>query len=145
MIFDWGRTLHDPETDTLFRGVATLLQKLSPAYDLVLVSLAKSDSPENRRERIAASGIAHHFKLILVGGEEKNELYEKALETLGAAPRDVVVVDDQVLRGVRWGNQRGTRTIWLRNGKFARELPTQETGNPTFTITNITEVASLPL
>jgi len=143
IIFDWGRTLYDPETDGLFVGVAELVPELAKYYSLVLVSLAKNDSPEERRRKIEESGIAKHFKLVLVGGEDKDEMYEKVLKELAVTPENIVVVDDRMLRGIAWGNRRGARTVWLRKGKFSDELPTEETGHPTFTVSDITEVKNL--
>ena len=143
IIFDWGRTLHDPETDTLFSGVLETVQNLSKNYSLALVSLAKSDSPEKRRKKIEESGVAEYFKLILVGEDNKNAMYEKVLTDLKVTPKEVVIVDDRIVRGVAWGNYKGAVTVWLRKGKFAEELPSQETGDPTFTINDITELNNL--
>lgn len=143
IIFDWGRTLHDPESNSLFNGVRELLERLSKDYALALVSLAKSDDPETRRRKIEESGIAKYFKSILVGGEDKNEMYEKVLTILNNEPKDLIVVDDRVFQGIAWGNQKGAMTVWLRNRKFADELPTQETGNPTYTINDIKELVAI--
>lgn len=135
--------MHDPATDKLFEGVLGLVKKLSSHYNLVLVSLARSESPEGRLRKIEKSGIAGYFKLILIGDEDKDELYEKALADLAITPEEVAVVDDQIIRGIAWGNRRDAITVWLRKGKFAHELPTKETGTPTFIINNIMEIRSL--
>ena len=145
IIFDWGRTLHDPETYTLFAGVTVLIPEFAKYYSLILVSLAKSDSPEERRRKIEGSGIAENFKLILVGEKDKDEMYEKALIDFDVMPKQVVVVDDRVKRGITWGNRRGATTVWLKNGKFAQELPTQETGKPSFIISDIAELKNILL
>ena len=145
IIFDWGRTLHDPETERLFAGVAELVPELAKYYSLVLVSLAKSDSPEERRRKIEESGIAENFKLILVGEEGKDKMCEKALTYLGVSPQQVMVVDDRVRRGITWGNHRGATTVWLKKGKFAQEPPTQESGGPSFIISDIAELRNILL
>lgn len=135
--------MHDPATDKLFEGVLRLVKKLSSYYNLVLVSLARSESLEERRRKIEESGIAGYFKLVLVGDEDKTKCYEKVLTDLKVLPEEVVVVDDRIVRGIAWGNRRGAITVWFRNGKFANELPTKETGTPNFTINNITEVGTV--
>jgi FMN phosphatase YigB (HAD superfamily) len=145
VIFDWGRTLHDPETDALFDGVSEMAEELSRCYQLVLVSLAKSDSPEGRRKKIEESGIAGYFKFIIAGGGNKIEICEEALADLGLMPEEVAIVDDQVIRGIAWGNHRGATTVWVKKGKFAGELPTKETGDPTFTVSDIVELKNLLL
>lgn len=135
--------MHDPETDTLFPGVFELIRELSKDYLLVLISLAVTASSEKRRESIEESGIAKYFKLILVNEENKDEMYERALAELGVKPEEVAVVDDQVCRGIRWGNSRGAMTIWLKRGKFADELPTKETGDPAQVIGDIRELSPI--
>ncbi len=131
IIFDWGRTLHDLETGTLFNGVPELLKELSAQYVLALVSLAVSETTEERRKKIDESGVAQYFTLILVGGENKDEMYERVLSELNITVQNTIVVDDQVIRGISWGNNRRAETIWVRWGKFADILPTDETGTPT--------------
>lgn len=143
IIFDWGRTLHDPETDALFNGVLEMIQELSECYKLVLVSLAKSDSPAGRRKKIEESDIAKYFNLIFVGGDDKDEMYEKALMDLDIVPEEAIIVDDRVMRGIAWGSRRGATTVWFKKGKFSEELPTKETGNPTFIINDSIELRDL--
>ncbi len=86
IIFDWGRTLHDPDTDGLFPGALEIVRELSGAYTLALVSLAKSQDPLARRRTIAESGLAPYFKIILVGDEGKDDMYEEALAACAASP-----------------------------------------------------------
>ncbi len=143
IFFDWGRTLYDPETEELFDGVPNLLEELSKKYLLVVISLAANEPVEARRARVENSGVMRKFKLISIGAEDKDEMYEKALSDLGITARDVVVVDDRVVRGIAWGNQHGAQTIWVKKGKFSGEVPTQETGEPNFIVTDIKNIKEL--
>lgn len=143
IIFDWGRTIHDPERDILFEGVMDLIPEFAKKYTLTLVSLAKSDTPEGRSLRIAESGIAQFFQHIFVGEHGKDEMYEKLLAELQIDPSNIAVVDDRVVRGIAWGNRKGATTIWFQNGKFAEELPDEITGNPTHTITSFLELKNI--
>ncbi len=145
IFFDWGGTLHDPQGDVLFPGVPELLRKLAERYTLVLISLAKSAAPDARREKIKNSGIESYFKLILVGADDKDEMYEQALKDLAVSPEEVAVIDDRTIRGIAWGNRQGAMTIWIKRGKFASEGPTEETGQPVHRIDAVTEVAGILL
>lgn len=50
IIFDFGRTLYDRETDRVFPEAFEVLEKLSPKYKVALVSLApKGDLEERKR------------------------------------------------------------------------------------------------
>jgi FMN phosphatase YigB (HAD superfamily) len=140
VLFDWGRTLYDTEANNLFSGVSEMLRELSKRFDLVLVSLAKNDSPEERRKKIEASGIAGYFKFVFIGGEDKDAMYEEALLKLNLQAAEVIIVDDRMIRGIAWGNRVGATTVWFRNGKFSDEVSTKETGNPTFVVGTITEL-----
>ena len=143
VIFDWGRTLHDPDTDGLFPGTQEVLEELSKRYTLALVTLAKSQSPEDRRHTIRESEIAPYFRAIIVGSEEKDALYEEVLKELALLPENVAVVDDRTIRGISLGNRSGAMTIWMRRGKFAEELPIEETGDPTHTITDLSALTRI--
>ena len=143
LIFDWGRTIHDPERDILFEGVTELIPEFAAKYTLALVSLAKSETPEGRRKSIEESGIAQYFDHILVGADDKNEMYEKLLTELAVNPQEIALIDDRTVRGIAWGNRKGATTIWFQNGKFALELPTQETGDPTHIISSFEELKNI--
>ncbi len=145
IIFDWGRTLHDPDADGLFEGTPEVILGLSQKYKLVLVSLAKSQSEDERRKTIAESGIAEYFEIILIGEENKGNIYEEAIKELALSHREVAVVDDRMVRGISWGNKVGAVTIWLCRGKFSGELPTEKTGTPTKIIRDIRELPLLSL
>jgi len=44
---------------------------------------------------------------------------------------------------LKYGNLRGHPTVWLQKGKFADELPNEETKSPTFTIRTLEELADI--
>ena len=143
IIFDWGRTLYDPDAKSLLSGASETLQILKRKHLLAVVALASDGDIERRQRALKESGIETLFSLVLFGAENKDALYKQALNDLQINPSEVVIVDDRVIRGVRWGNQNGAKTIWLRRGKFSEELPDADTGEPTHTITDISELVGL--
>ncbi len=143
ILFDWGRTLYDPETKELFPGVTTLLCALSARYTLAIVCLATDGDYERRRRVMQENDIERLFSGIYMAEEGKDKLYENALLELGFQAEQAVVVDDRAVRGIRWGAQRGAQTVWVCRGKFAEERPTAETGYPTHTIQDITELSQI--
>jgi FMN phosphatase YigB (HAD superfamily) len=140
IIFDWGGTLHDPMAKELFPGTVEVLDKLSKAYTLALVSLAKSQPYAERMKSIEENGIVPYFKKILVDEEDKDDLYEKLVRDFNMKPENIAVVDDRTIRGIAWGNRRGTMTVWVKRGRFANELPNEITGEPTHTIEDLNEL-----
>jgi FMN phosphatase YigB (HAD superfamily) len=145
IIFDWGRTLYDSENQMLFPGTENMLQILSTLYILVIVSLASDGNIEKRIQALRESGVEKYFAAVYLAQNDKDSLYELALSRLALVSREVAIVDDRVVRGITWGNACGATTIWLRRGKFANEEPDEETGPPTYIISTLEEVCSLPL
>ena len=147
LIFDWGRTLYDPEAGAPFPDAPLVLDALAATYRRAIVSLVSGD---DYRARVAARhdvlrehDLARHFAAILFGQSDKDRLYREALALLALTPAKVAVIDDRVIRGVAWGNRHGATTIWLRNGKFRDEVPSTQTGTPTHTICRLEELPGL--
>jgi FMN phosphatase YigB (HAD superfamily) len=143
IIFDWSGTLHDKKGGVLYDGVADVLAELSAKYVLALISLAASETSEERRKVIGASGVARYFEIILVDDKNKDAMYENALAQLRVSPKEVAVVDDRVIRGVAWGNRHGATTIWVRRGEFADDMPTAATGEPTIIIKDVRDLRDI--
>src|SRR5450432_700957 len=111
IIFDWGRTLYDSENQVLFPGTEKVLQILSKLYLLVIVSLASDGNIEKRIQILHECGIEKYFAAVYFAQNDKDSLYELALSRLAIASREVAIVDDRVVRGIRWGNACGATTI----------------------------------
>ena len=141
IIFDWGRTLFDNETNALFPETKDLLAYLAVNYTLAIVSIAKAESIEHRERVIDEHSLRALFASIMfVGADAKYTAYERTLKELGYAAEQTIVLDDRTIRGIAWGNRNCATTIWLQNGKFANELPNETTGEPTHTIHKLGEL-----
>jgi FMN phosphatase YigB (HAD superfamily) len=145
IIFDWGRTLYDSENQMLFPGTEAILQILSKLYLLVIVSLVSDGNIEKMLQIVRECGIEKYFTAVYFAQNDKDSLYAMALSHLALTPRQIAIVDDRVVRGIRWGNANGATTIWLRQGKFMREEPDGKTGPPTYIVSSLEEVCSLRL
>ncbi len=141
IIFDWGRTLYNPETERLFSDTIEVLDHLSQKYILAIVALATAgeEKIQERLRIIKENNLEQYFESILFDTKDKDSMYAKTLRALELKPEEAVIVDDRVIRGIKWGNQNGTTTIWFRNGKFKDELPNEETGKPTYTVHHLSE------
>ncbi|MGN6672590.1 MAG: HAD hydrolase-like protein, partial [Thermomicrobiales bacterium] len=147
VIFDWGRTLWDSDTGALFPDVVPVLDYLAPRYRLAIVSLAAGPDHAarvaERQAAIAAHRLAHYFDPVIFAAEDKDRAYVNALRDMGLLAAQVAIVDDRARRGIRWGNQHGALTIWFRNGKFADELPDDDTGPPAHIIARLAELGGV--
>jgi FMN phosphatase YigB (HAD superfamily) len=140
IIFDWGRTLYDPEKQALFPCAEEALAELAGRYILAIVSLATDGDFARRYAILKATNLERYFDVIQFAQKDKDSLYEQTISQLGLKPDEVAIVDDRVIRGIRWGNQHGALTIWMRNGKFKDEMPDEQTGQPDYIITDIEEL-----
>ena len=142
IVFDWGRTLWDPDNERLFPDAVAILERLASDRTLMIVSLATKGEAEiaRRRAMIATLGIAKLFSDIVFVTEEKDAAYESLYAKHVLVPNETAIVDDRTMRGIAWGNRVGSTTIWFRNGKFADELPDETTGEPTHIIHEFSEL-----
>jgi FMN phosphatase YigB (HAD superfamily) len=142
IVFDWGRTLYDPETEKLFPDTIEVLERLSQKYTLAIVALATAGEKKikERLQIIKENNLEQYFTSILFDVKDKDIMYVKTLKDLKFKPKEVIIVDDRIIRGIKWGNKNGAPTIWFQNGKFKDELPNEYTGEPTYTIHSLSDI-----
>jgi FMN phosphatase YigB (HAD superfamily) len=137
IIFDYNRTIFDPETDNLYLGVLELLQKLSVKHELFLVS---KNEPE-RIKRLEEFKIKDYFQEISFVNEKSKHVFEK----ISNNTNKVIVVGDSISNEIKIGNQLGFITVRLKKGKFSSEIPKNKDEFARFEITDINELESIIL
>lgn len=146
IIFDWARTLYDRDQGGEFSKADDVLQYCQQKnYRLALVSLlTQKNSPgatlEMRRIEIENSPLRKYFEIVRVTDTDKDALFEQVVKHFGLPYEDILVVDDRTVRGIKWANQKGCQSVWIKKGRFANELPSAETGQPTYTIHKLNEL-----
>ena len=147
IIFDWGRTLFNSETKEEYPEAKKVLQECkNRGYRLALASLvsihSNADLPE-RQKQIQTSPLRIFFDIASVTEVDKDKILDEIVKNLNYDRKDIMIVDDRTVRGIRYGNTHGHPTVWLRKGKFSNELPNNETGEPTFTINSLLELLDI--
>ncbi|MFA7315761.1 MAG: HAD hydrolase-like protein [Candidatus Paceibacterota bacterium] len=137
IIFDYNRTLFDPETNDLYLGVLELLQKLSKTYELFLIS---RNEPV-RKMRLEAFNIKNYFQQILFVDEKSEQIFKK----IGGSTKKVIVVGDSISDEIKIGNQLGFITVRIKKGKFASEVPKTKDEIAKFNITDLRDLESIIL
>ncbi len=150
VIFDWGRTLFDSDKRTEFPESERVLNYCKEkGYRLAAISLTVkggSATLEERKRQVENSPLRGYFEIALVifgSQQDKEKSYDEIIEHFGFLPSEILIIDDQTNRGIKYGNRHGHPTVWLKQGKFANELPTEETGQPAYTITNLKELLEI--
>ena len=135
IIFDYNRTIFDPDTDTLYPGALELLQRLSARHELVLVS---RNEPA-RKKRIEELTITNYFQKIVFVNEKSKQLFEE----ITGNEKKVMVVGDSIHDEIKIGNQLGLITVRLKKGKFAVEIPKDDDERARYEIMDINELENI--
>lgn len=150
IIFDWGETLVGYKTDP--NGIVSpdaekiLNYCKSKGYRMAVVSLTKH--LERRKKQFVESSLRKYFEVTLAAQitpeqvsdpklNYKDGLYDQVIKHFGhfGLPRsEILIIDDRIMRGIKYANKHGHPSVWLQKGKFEDELPNEETGQPTYTI-----------
>ena len=137
IIFDYNRTIFDPETDKLYPGVFELLQKLSMKYELFLIS---RDEPL-RKKRLTELNIKNYFQKIIFVAEKSKQIFKE----IAGDTKNTVVIGDSIGAEIKIGNQLGFITVRLKRGKFALEIPQDKDEIAKFEITDIQDLENIIL
>lgn len=132
IIFDFNRTLFNPETGSLYPGALPLLRALATRHTLFLMSKRES----GREHLLEELGIESCFKKALFVEQKTKE----DLSSLVDGAKNTLVVGDRIKREITLGNQLGFFTVWVKQGRFADEMPTADNEEPDYTIQNIQDL-----
>ncbi len=135
ILFDYNRTLFNPETDTLYVGVIELLESLHLQNELYLMSR----NEPGRENRLRELGIGKFFSQIVFVEDKSLALF---VDLVGDT-RDVIVVGDCVFDEIRIGNQLGYTTVLVRQGRFADVSPQNLQEKPDYTVDSIPALSIL--
>ncbi|HEY4476030.1 MAG TPA: HAD hydrolase-like protein [Candidatus Paceibacterota bacterium] len=140
IIFDFNRTMYDPDSKCLMRDARFVLRTLfRRGFSLYLISRAG----KLRKEFIKNLGISEYFSRVIIAKEKSKKDFEQI-----AAPTAInrglsFVVGDRVRKEIRIGNSLGLQTIWLRSGKFADEKPRAKSEWPTYIVSSLRDILSI--
>lgn len=120
VIFDFNRTLYDPETDSFYPGVFEMLRTLH-ASDLKLGLWSRDEKA--RAETISRDGLRELFDHVLIVRSKSAEDIRQLCLVLGVQPSETAVVTDPVRSDLAAAKEVGTHVICVRQGKFVSDLP----------------------
>lgn len=133
IIFDFNRTIYDPESRSLVPYAAELLAELSgKGAVLHLVSMIEAD----RADILESLGIARYFTSTAFVSDK-----EDAMRSIAAnSGEPLYVVGDHLHGEIRIGNMIGAKTVWLRRGRFSSLEPLLPHDRPWRTATDMKQV-----
>lgn len=139
VIFDWKRTLYDPEKCELLPGAYDLLSALAKK-DIPMILIGKGDTVMHAEvERLGVR--AFFTEITFREGAKEAALFRPYVDS--SCPKQTIVVGDRARSELAVGNSLGATTIWVRQGKFAVEEPEPEVQKPTHVVASLSEVKPL--
>lgn len=139
VIFDFNRTIYNPETKKLFPNVVSILIQLkSSGCVLFLLSFGGKE----RTQQILDLGITSYFDKVYVS-KSKVVAFRKLVVERALQQANTFVVGDRIKEEIRIGNMYGFQTVWLKKGIFAEELPKDLLEFPVYKIRNLRQFLKL--
>jgi ribonucleotide monophosphatase NagD (HAD superfamily) len=139
IIFDWKRTLYNPDKSTLIEGAIEVLNYFSMRN--IPIFLIGKGHKEMYDETVRLD-IAKYFQDILFveGPKDSNDFlkYMKFNER-----QNTIVIGDRIKSELKVGKFVGATTVWVKQGKFAFELPENENENPDYIVNSLLELIDL--
>ena len=135
IIFDYNRTIFDPDADNLYPGIFNLLQKLSAKYELFLISR----NEPTRKKRLEKLNIKNYFKKILFIDKKSKLIFKE----IAGDEKNVIVIGDSISDEIKIGNQLGFATIRIKKGKFAGKIPKNKNEVARFEVADISELENI--
>ncbi len=137
IIFDFNRTLYNPETNSLEPGAEEMILYF---YNRGWKVYVVAKSGEGREEMIQRTPFAPYLRKVIVAPTKRVEDFRACADDAGMPLEDIVVVGDRVKSEIRIGKQLGMLTVWYRKGKFADEEPDSPMEEPDEIITDLCEL-----
>lgn len=135
IIFDYNRTLFDPESGRLYDNVRSILERLSKNEFALFLFSYNEFGREKFMKDVEIEKLFKNISLV----ESKNKATMSQL-TIGFPANITLVVGDSLRDEIAIGNELGYETVWLKKGKFASETPRNEKEKPKYTIGELEEI-----
>lgn len=142
IIFDFNRTLYDPDSGEMIDGALGLLEVLKASgYKMALLC---KKSASDRAGLLSSLGLDRFFSWIfMIEGNKGAWHIHQCLSLMQLKSSEVAVVGDRVEEDVFVGNLVGATTIWVKQGKFSLVEPIIGQQKPTYTVYNLQAVFGL--
>lgn len=139
IIFDWKRTLYNPDNKILIEGAVDLLEYIKGKNTPMVLAGKGGD---DMQQEVIRLGLEIYFKeTIFAEGEKDPRVFQPFITKDN--PKKTLFIGDRVRSELQIGHQLGATTIWVRQNKFATEEPLNKDQEPDHTVTSLKEVLKL--
>lgn len=135
VIFDWKRTLYDPDRKKLIEGAIELLEFIT-SKDIPMILIGKGG--EDMQQEVDQLGVRKYFKhIIFAEGEKDPQVFKDHISK--DYPKATILIGDRVRSELEIGKKLGATTIWVKQGKFGTELPENSNQEPDYIVDSLAE------
>ncbi|MCL5784130.1 MAG: HAD hydrolase-like protein [Patescibacteria group bacterium] len=139
VIFDWKRTLYDPDRRVVIDGITELLDFIK-SKNIPMILIGKGG--EDMQLEVERLGVGKYFRhIVFAEGEKDPQSFIPHLSKDN--PKKTLLIGDRVRSELKIGKKLGATTIWAKQGKFAKEEPEDKTQEPSYIVTSLTECLKL--
>ena len=137
IIWDFNRTLYDPDTGTLIENAKETVQHgFESGYVNILFS--KNTIGHTTVDQIlAAFFLRAYFDAIIENAEKNINHLTAQLANYHLDKSNSFFISDRAWTDIPLGNTLGFRTVWFQNGKFAHEKPRTKFEQPRYIINTL--------
>lgn len=139
IIFDWKRTLYDPDKKLLIKGAKEFLEFIL-LQNIRMILVGKGG--EDMQAEVKRLGVKKYFqKIVFAEGAKDPKVFIPYISI--DHPKLTIFIGDRVRSELEIGKKLGATTIWVKQGKFATELPTNNKQKPDHTVKSLSECMKL--
>ena len=127
----------------LYPAVAVILEQLAEEYTLALAG----NAPASITDTLDDLGVLRWFRQRDVSGslgikKPDERFFRTILEKAGFSPSEAIMIGDRLDNDIIPAKQKGLRTIWFRQGRYAAIEPRVPEEIPDVTISSLVELPS---
>lgn len=134
IIFDWKRTLFNPDSSIPMDDAKNLLEAIKK-LEHKMILIGKEKEGEDMNGALDNAGFRDYFDEVHFVPKKTKDMF------MAYDGGDVIAVGDRQLSELEIANQCGYTTVWFRNGKFKDEESKDYT--PTHIVDNLMQVVSV--
>ncbi len=139
IIFDFTRTIYDPDNDRIIPGTKFVLQTLlRRGFTLYLVS-----SAGRSRKKWIDHLIGEYFSGLVVKQEKARKDFERLVIPKKVDRNKSFVIGDRRDIEISIGNSLGVQTIWINTAKSVDKKLTKRIERPTYTVHTLRDILSV--
>ncbi len=136
IIFDYYRTVYIPD-----EGIPIATQNLVRELKEQGIILAVITRNESAKKNIPFDPFFSFFSFIkTVEGDKTEEDFREVMKQIKVKDEEILVVGDRIKKEIIIGNKLGLKTVWLKKGLYATEIPKTKAEEPWKTIEDLQDI-----